>query len=79
MILYIILIVVIGAFAGWIASMIMHVETGFWMNAFLGIIGSIVGGFLARLLHLDGFLGGFADVLGACLIIFLVNKLGSKR
>lgn len=79
MILYILLIVVVGALAGWIASMIMHVETGFFMNAFLGIIGSIVGGFIANMLGIQGFLGIFSDVLGACLIIFIVNKIGGKR
>lgn len=75
MILTLIPLILLGALAGWIASMIMHVETGFFMNVILGIIGSIIGSFVSSLLHIDGLLGGIADVLGACLVIFVVGKL----
>ena len=39
----------LGAVAGWIASKIMGSRGGLLRNIFLGITGSVVGGFLAGL------------------------------
>jgi len=43
----IILWVVIGLVAGWLASMVMHSRHGILMDLVLGLVGSLVGGFLA--------------------------------
>jgi uncharacterized membrane protein YeaQ/YmgE (transglycosylase-associated protein family) len=40
----------IGALAGWLAGQIMKVKGDFWMNAVLGIVGSGVGRFAAGLI-----------------------------
>lgn len=47
----IILWIIFGALAGWIASLIMHTngQQGAVMNVVVGIIGAIIGGFLVRL------------------------------
>ncbi len=45
-----ILWIVIGALAGWIASMIMktNAEQGLLIDIIVGIVGAFIGGFLAR-------------------------------
>ena len=47
----IIVTILIGALAGWLAGLIMKTKGGFWFNAVLGIVGSFVGYLLA------GFIG----------------------
>ncbi len=47
--LHIIWSIIIGFIAGAIASMIMHTHLNFVFTVLLGIIGSIVGGIIARL------------------------------
>ncbi len=43
----ILLWLIIGLVAGWLASMVMHSPHGILMDLVLGLIGSLVGGFLA--------------------------------
>lgn len=76
----IILWIVFGALAGWIASMLMktNAEQGWLGNIIVGIVGAVLGGWLA------GFLGfapvtGFnfysliVAVIGACLLLWIVH------
>ncbi|MBR4396063.1 MAG: GlsB/YeaQ/YmgE family stress response membrane protein [Eubacteriaceae bacterium] len=69
----------VGALIGFIASSIMGSDGGFLRNAALGVVGSVVGGYVAKLLgvYADYFsIGGIAiSVAGACLVIYLVRKL----
>jgi len=46
----IILWLVIGLVAGWLASKVMHSPHGILMDLVLGLVGSLVGGFLASAL-----------------------------
>jgi uncharacterized membrane protein YeaQ/YmgE (transglycosylase-associated protein family) len=46
----IILWLLIGLIAGWLASMVMHSPHGILMDLLLGLVGSLVGGFLASAL-----------------------------
>ncbi len=67
---------VLGALAGWIAGMIMKSTHGMVEDIVLGIIGAFVGGFMMRLLGQQGITGFnfyslFVAVFGAVVLIFL--------
>jgi len=82
--LYDILIaIVIGAIAGWLASKIMGTKGSLLKYIILGILGGFVGGFLFGLLKIDVSLSVgpincgtvIVSAIGACIVIFLVDKL----
>ena len=56
--------ILIGIAAGWLASYIMGRKGSLLSNAALGLVGSLVGGFLFSLL---GF-GGTGNILGSILV-----------
>ncbi len=69
--------IVLGALAGWLAGLIMGGEKrGILGNVVLGVLGSVVGGFAASLLGLGG-VDGFnaysllVAVAGACLVLWI--------
>ena len=73
----ILLWIVLGALAGWLAGLIMGGEKrGILGNVVLGVLGSMVGGFAASLLGLGG-VDGFnvysllIAVAGACLVLWI--------
>ncbi len=51
--------IILGALAGWIASMIMRTDAqqGAFANIVVGIIGAVVGGFLMQLFGASGVSG----------------------
>jgi uncharacterized membrane protein YeaQ/YmgE (transglycosylase-associated protein family) len=55
---------VVGVIAGWLASQIMRSKRGLISYALLGIVGAIVGGFLFSALDL----GGATNLLGQVVI-----------
>ncbi len=65
--------IVLGALAGWVASIIMknNQRMGAFANIAVGIIGAFIGGFIMNLI------GANADVTGFTLESFLVALLGS--
>ncbi len=71
--------VCVGALIGWLAGILMNSKNGFWINALLGIAGSVVGRFLAALIGIHAnkiSIGGILiSVAGACLVIWAVRKL----
>lgn len=76
----IILWIVFGALAGWIASIIMSTndEQGGFLNIVIGIAGAIVGGFIARLFgvgDVNGFdpLSLLIAIIGAILVIAIIK------
>ena len=82
--LYDILIaVIIGAIAGWLASKIMNTKGSLLKYIILGILGGFVGGFIFGLLKIDISLSigpincgtVIVSAIGACIVIFLVDKL----
>lgn len=78
MLIKLIVFLVIGALIGCIAGKIMgHEKQGFFRNALLGLIGSIVGGWIGSLLKIGGgwISGIILSVIGACLVMFLIEKL----
>jgi uncharacterized membrane protein YeaQ/YmgE (transglycosylase-associated protein family) len=79
--LHIIWSIIIGFIAGAIASMLMHTHLGFVMTTLLGIIGSIVGGIIARLFskppegssfHPAGLI---LSIIGALIVLFIAGKM----
>jgi uncharacterized membrane protein YeaQ/YmgE (transglycosylase-associated protein family) len=82
----IIMWIVIGALAGWIGSKIMDTDArqGAVANIVVGMIGGVVGGFVARNMlggmpGNNGLIASFVvALLGACLVIF-VWKLLMRR
>ena len=73
----IIWMILIGFVVGVVAKLIMPGEEGggFIMTTVLGIAGSMVGGFLFRLIGLGGGTGFIGSVLGALVILWVVKKL----
>lgn len=77
----ILLWIVLGALAGWVAGMIMGGEKrGILGNVIIGVLGSAVGGFVSSLLGLGG-VDGFnlysllVAVGGACLLLWIYGML----
>lgn len=72
--------IVFGALAGWIASIIMkrNSEMGGFSNIVVGVVGGLLGGFIASLFGL-GTITGFniysllIAVAGACLLLLIVS------
>jgi len=76
----IILWIIFGALAGWIASIIMGTDKqqGALMNIVVGIIGAFIGGFLMSLLGFPGVRGFdiyslLVAILGAVVLVWLVG------
>ena len=71
--------IVIGAIAGWLASLIMKGgSSGLLRNIIIGIIGAFLGGFLLGLLDIafGGILGSIVTAtIGAVVLIFLVRLI----
>jgi uncharacterized membrane protein YeaQ/YmgE (transglycosylase-associated protein family) len=82
MLLNIILFVVIGAAAGWLAGVIFKGGGfGFWINAVVGIIGGFVGGWIFGVLKFSfgGVFGPFITaVLGAILLLWILSLFRKK-
>lgn len=74
--------IVLGGFAGWIASMIMKTdaEQGIFLNIVVGIIGAMLGGFLVQLLGGEG-ISGFnlysfiVAIFGAVVLLAIVKAV----
>ena len=70
--------IVIGAISGWLASIITNSKSGLIKNIILGLVGGFVGQFICNLLNIT-FAGYFGTIIisvaGACLVVFIVNKI----
>lgn len=76
---------IFGALAGWLATLVMGINgrVGMLGNLLLGIAGAAVGGYLASLLGFGtitvfSWWGLIVAVGGACLCIFLANLLRGR-
>lgn len=67
---------IIGGIVGWLASMIM--KTNALANVLVGVVGSILGYWIAGLLGIAsaGLLRFVVALGGAVLLIFILRKLG---
>lgn len=82
MLINIILWIVFGALAGWIASIIMKRDgqMGAIANIIIGVIGAFIGGFLMNLLGTAGVTGFniyslFVAILGAVVLLFVLGAV----
>lgn len=77
--------VVVGAIAGFLASLITGSREGLVMMVVLGIVGAVVGGWLAvDVFKIAGVTGVNANsiivaVVGALIVVFVVGSLGTRR
>jgi uncharacterized membrane protein YeaQ/YmgE (transglycosylase-associated protein family) len=77
--------IVVGAIAGWLASQVMHAREGLLMMVVLGIVGGLVGGYVAtnvlKIGAVDGInLGSILiATLGAIAVVFLVHLATGSR
>lgn len=75
---------IIGGIVGWLASIFMktNAQMGWIANVAVGVVGSMLGYWVAGLLGLAaiGGIGRFlVAVAGAALLIFILQKLGVFR
>jgi uncharacterized membrane protein YeaQ/YmgE (transglycosylase-associated protein family) len=76
----IIVFIVFGALVGWVASMLMGGGGGLLWDIGVGIVGSILGGFIMNSIGQRG-VGGFTlysflvALIGACVLIALVRMI----
>lgn len=75
--------IVLGALAGWIASMIMGTnrQQGLLMDIVVGIVGAIIGGYVVSLFGLGT--GGFiwsllVAVLGAVILLWIMRMVRGR-
>lgn len=76
-----ILSLIVGGIVGWLASIVMktNAQMGLVANVLVGVVGSMLGFWIAGLLGLAG--GGMVvrllvSIGGAALLIFILQKLG---
>ncbi|PIZ62560.1 GlsB/YeaQ/YmgE family stress response membrane protein [Candidatus Roizmanbacteria bacterium CG_4_10_14_0_2_um_filter_39_13] len=81
----IILWIIFGALAGWVASIIMKTNSGQGTisDIIMGIVGAVVGGFIMNLLGLSGVNGfnlySFAvAVIGAIVVIYIGRMVRNR-
>lgn len=72
----ILLWIVLGALAGWIAGMFMKSSHGLVVDIILGIVGASIGGFIMNFFGLSGVTGFnlyslIVSVIGASVLIFV--------
>ncbi|MDB5265917.1 MAG: Transglycosylase-associated protein [Parcubacteria group bacterium] len=76
----IILWIVFGAIAGWIASMIVKSNQGLLIDIIVGIVGALIGGWIMSLLGYGG-VSGFniysllVAILGAVVLLVIVKAI----
>ncbi|MGA3029655.1 MAG: GlsB/YeaQ/YmgE family stress response membrane protein [Candidatus Limnocylindrales bacterium] len=77
--------VVVGAIAGFLASRIMGAREGLLMMVVLGIVGAVVGGWIAsdvlKVANVTGInvTSIVVAVVGAMIVIFAVGLLGGRK
>jgi uncharacterized membrane protein YeaQ/YmgE (transglycosylase-associated protein family) len=71
--------IVMGLIAGWLAARITDSQSGLLRNLAVGLIGSVVGGFLARKLGIEvvpDFWGELITaIIGAVIFLFILQAI----
>ena len=78
--------IILGALAGWIASIITkkNSQMGAWANIIVGIIGAFIGGFLVNIFGGQGITGFniwslVVAIVGAVILIWIINLFVKKK
>lgn len=78
--------IVLGALAGWIASIIVGTDAqmGAIANIIVGIVGAFIGGFLVSFIGGQGFTGFnlwslIVAIIGAVVLLWIANFFQKKR
>lgn len=76
--------IVIGGLAGWIASLIMKTDGGLLKNIVTGVVGALIGGFLMDFLGQAGFTGFnvwsfVVALIGSIVLLALINLITGKK
>lgn len=76
--------IVIGGLAGWIASLIMKTDGGFLKSIVTGVVGALVGGFLMDFLGQAGFTGlnvwsFVVALIGSIVLLAAINLITGKK
>lgn len=78
--------IVLGAIAGWIASIIMkkNSQMGAFANVLVGIVGAFIGGFLFHILGGIGITGFnfwslIVAVIGSVILLWIINSFNRKK
>jgi uncharacterized membrane protein YeaQ/YmgE (transglycosylase-associated protein family) len=77
--------IVVGAIAGFIATRMLGMLDGIWTTIALGIVGAVVGGFLAGIfLNLQQPTGInlvtiLVSVIGAVIVVYVANMVDVRR
>ncbi len=78
-------LIIVGLIAGYLASKIMKTNTGLFTEMILGIVGSILGGWLTQLLFGVDLVGAInltsivVSLIGAIIVIALYRFLRKKK
>ena len=76
--------IIIGGLAGWIANMIMKTDGSLVKNIVTGIVGALIGGFVMSFFGAAGFTGVnlwsfLVALIGSIILIAVINLLTGKR
>jgi uncharacterized membrane protein YeaQ/YmgE (transglycosylase-associated protein family) len=75
---------IVGAIAGWLASMVMRSGQGLLMDIVVGILGAFIGGFLANAAGVTGVTGFniwsiLVAFVGAVVLLAVIRLLNVRR
>ncbi len=79
----ILLWIILGAIAGWVASLIVKSNQGILLDIIVGIVGAFVGGFIFNAFGAAGVTGFniysiLVAIVGAVVLLFIVKAVTSR-
>ena len=79
----ILLWIILGAIAGWVASLIVKSNQGILLDIIVGIVGAFVGGFIFQAFGASGVTGFniysiLVAIVGAVVLLFIVKAVTSR-
>jgi len=80
----ILLWIIFGGIAGWIASMIVGANEGMLGDIVVGIVGAVLGGFIMNAFGQSGVTGFnwysfFVSILGAIVLLWIYRAFSQRR
>lgn len=79
----ILLWIILGAIAGWVASLIVKSDQGILLDIIVGIVGAFIGGFIFNAFGAAGVTGFniysiLVAIVGAVVLLFIVKAVTSR-